>query len=127
VRNLKDLQRYKEVRQPGRPEIGLETVVTIDNTRQIRQILKLADEVKAEEVLLTNLLPYNAELAKSSLIGLPRNWRKIRLARVKVGRCTIWADPPQVHAEGAVISVEGDAAPASTPGPSAYPANPSPG
>ena len=113
VRNLKDLQRYKEVRQPGRPEIGLETVVTIDNTRQIRQILKLADEVKAEEVLLTNLLPYNAELAKSSLIGLPGGKilrEKYASARVKVGRMD-YLGPIRCKfiAEGAAfISVEGD-------------------
>ncbi len=113
VRNLKDLQQSKQARKQDRPEIGLETVVTIDNARQIRQILNLADEVKAEEVLLTNLLPYDAGLAKSSLIGLPGGKilrEKYASPRVKVGRMD-YLGPIRCKfiAEGAAfISVEGD-------------------
>jgi len=113
VRNLKHLDRFKKERRTDRPEVGLETVVTKDNTRQVRQILKLADEVKAGEVLLTNLLPYNADLAKSSLIGLPGGKifrEKYASSRVRVGRMD-YLGPIRCKfiAEGAAfISVEGD-------------------
>jgi MoaA/NifB/PqqE/SkfB family radical SAM enzyme/ribulose-5-phosphate 4-epimerase/fuculose-1-phosphate aldolase len=113
VGNLKHLERFKKDQGKDWPEISLETMVTIDNARQVRQILKLADEVKAKEVLLTNLLPYNAELAKSSLIGLPGGKilrDKYASPRVKVGRMD-YLGPIRCKfiAEGAAfISVEGD-------------------
>jgi len=113
VGNLKDLERFKRKRRSERPEVGLETVVTKDNARQVRQILNLADEVKAGEILLSNLLPYSAEMGKSSLINQPGGEilrKKFASARVRVGRMD-YRGPIRCKfiAEGAVfISVEGD-------------------
>jgi len=116
IENLKNLAQQKEKHNCSLPQIGLETVITQDNMRQMRSILNLADQVGAKQILMSNLLPYNAAMAERSLLDQPgghifRN--KYQAPTVRIAQMD-YRQPTRCKfiAEGAAfISVEGDVSP----------------
>jgi MoaA/NifB/PqqE/SkfB family radical SAM enzyme len=116
IENLKNLAQIKKEKNSTLPQIGLETVLTKENIRQMRGILGLADQVAARQILMSNLLPYSSDMAAQSLLQQPGGFifrNKYHSSRVRIAemdyrrptRCKFIAD-------GAVfISVEGDVSP----------------
>ncbi len=68
--NLSALRRLPIERPDGRPEIGLEFVLMRRNVGELPRLPRLAQEMGASFVVVTNLLPYTEELKDEILYGL---------------------------------------------------------
>lgn len=116
IENLKNLAQIKSEHDITLPHIGLETVITKENLRQMRSILNLADQVGAKQILMSNLLPYNSSLAEQSLLNQPGGFifrSKYHSPTVRIAQMD-YHQPTRCKfmAEGAAfISVEGDVSP----------------
>ncbi|MDZ7402284.1 MAG: radical SAM protein [candidate division KSB1 bacterium] len=116
IENLKNLAQQKKDSNRSHPQIGLETVITRDNIRQMRSILNLAEQVGARQILMSNLLPYNSAMVEQSLLNQPGGFifrNKYHSSTVKIAQMD-FRQPTRCRfiAEGAAfVSVEGDVSP----------------
>ena len=73
--NLRGLQCMKLVREAALPEVGLELVATRDNLHELPALRRLCPELGVSSILVTNLIPYTAELTDRTLY---RDWTTTR-------------------------------------------------
>ena len=73
--NLRGLHRMKLARQVEKPEIGLDFVATRRNVDALPELKRLCPELGVSSILVTNLIPYTAELAEETLY---RHWTTTR-------------------------------------------------
>jgi len=62
VTNIKAFNRIKSERGTAKPDLGIEFVVMKSNYHKLPLMGKLVDELKARQLLVTNVLPYCKEL-----------------------------------------------------------------
>lgn len=62
VTNIKAFNRIKSERGSSNPDLGIEFVVMKSNYHKLPLMAKLVDELKARQLLVTNVLPYCEEL-----------------------------------------------------------------
>ncbi len=67
--NLRELYRAKLLRRARRPEVTFVVVATRRNVGQLPAMRRLARELGASRILVTNLVPYTAELESEVLYG----------------------------------------------------------
>ena len=74
--NIKELRRLRRERRCEKPEIGIEFVLMRHNIDEVRQLRRLALEMGAGFIILTNVLPYAKELKEEILywMSADRPW-----------------------------------------------------
>lgn len=61
-KNIKYLRKLRAERKINKPEIGIEFVIMKSNVHELKNLRKLAFEIGASFIFLTNLLPYTEEM-----------------------------------------------------------------
>lgn len=77
VENIFNLRRLKQEAKSNYPKIGLEFVLMRSNIDQLPLLKKLAREVGAPTVLISNLLPYSEEMYQEVLFESPGKKREL--------------------------------------------------
>lgn len=70
VSNIKALNAAKEAAKSKLPELGVEFVAMKKNFHKLPKLIRLALELKASQVIVTNVLPYNEEMKDEILYDL---------------------------------------------------------
>lgn len=70
LNNIKQLNEIKTQRGVRHPELGIEFVATKDNFHKLPRLARLAHELKARRVIVTNVLPYNEEMKDQILYDM---------------------------------------------------------
>ncbi|AQS59622.1 tungsten cofactor oxidoreductase radical SAM maturase [Desulforamulus ferrireducens] len=70
VNNIKALNAAKEAAKSKLPELGVEFVAMKKNFHKLPKLIRLAMELKAKQVIVTNVLPYNEEMKDEILYDL---------------------------------------------------------
>ncbi len=65
--NLRELRLLRHERRRAKPEIGIEFVLTRENLSELKGLRRLAFEMGAAFIILTNLMPYTEELKEEIL------------------------------------------------------------
>ena len=69
VQNIKELQRLKSERQKLKPELGVEFVATKQNFAKLPAMKRILVELKAQQFIVTNVLPYHESMQNEILYG----------------------------------------------------------
>ncbi|MFU8793994.1 MAG: radical SAM protein, partial [Dethiobacteria bacterium] len=77
IGNMMNLRRLKQEKKTNYPKIGLEFVMMRSNIDQLPLLPRLAKEVGAPTVLVTNLLAYSGDMYKEVLYETPGRDREI--------------------------------------------------
>jgi len=70
VDNIKALNAAKAAAQSKLPELGIEFVAMKKNFHKLAKLIRLSIELKAHQVIVTNVLPYNEEMKDEILYDL---------------------------------------------------------
>ncbi len=113
------LQTMKKAKKKMRPLLGVEFVMMKDNYQQIPAIRRLANELRANKLLLTNLLPYHESMKEQILYGeVTPDLKKFgsdasMLSILTMGKfeITSWRDCKFVQDKAMVISATGEVSP----------------
>jgi len=70
VDNIKALNAAKEASKSKLPELGIEFVAMKKNFHKLPKLIRLSLELKARQVIVTNVLPYNEEMKDEILYDL---------------------------------------------------------
>ena len=70
LENVKELRRLSEIKRAAPLTIGIEFVATKSNIREMPALQKIAEDIQASYVIVSNLLPYTAELQDEILYSL---------------------------------------------------------
>ncbi|MDA8233903.1 MAG: tungsten cofactor oxidoreductase radical SAM maturase [Clostridia bacterium] len=62
VANIQGLNRQKQARRVEYPTLGIEFVAMRKNYHKLPKLVRLANELKVDTILVTNVLPYNEEM-----------------------------------------------------------------
>jgi MoaA/NifB/PqqE/SkfB family radical SAM enzyme len=68
--NVKKLRRLSEIKRPAPLTIGIEFVATKSNIHELPALQKIAEDIQASYVIISNLLPYTAEYQDEILYSL---------------------------------------------------------
>ncbi|MCL4441560.1 MAG: tungsten cofactor oxidoreductase radical SAM maturase [Firmicutes bacterium] len=74
VDNIKALNTAKEAAKSKLPELGIEFVAMKKNFHKLTKLIRLSLELKARQVIVTNVLPYNEEMKDEILYDLDDTW-----------------------------------------------------
>ena len=69
--NIRELQRIKEERQSSVPQLGIEFVATKQNINKFAGMGKVIRSLKADQIIVTNVLPYHSNMKDEILYGGP--------------------------------------------------------
>ncbi|KJS88225.1 MAG: hypothetical protein JM58_01660 [Peptococcaceae bacterium BICA1-8] len=70
INNIQELNRQSGNSYPLKPELGVEFVAMKSNYKDLPNLMRLADYLKARKVLITNVLPYHESMIKEVLYDL---------------------------------------------------------
>lgn len=60
--NIENLQRIKDERKSKKPELGIEFVAMQKNFHQLPQLIDMAHNLKASQIIVSNLIPYDESM-----------------------------------------------------------------
>ncbi len=72
--SIKSLNEAKEAANSKLPELGIEFVAMKKNFHKLPKLVRLSLELKARQVIVTNVLPYNEEMKDEILYDLDDTW-----------------------------------------------------
>ena len=70
IENMKTLRRLSEIKRSSPLKIGIEFVATKSNVHEMPALQKIAEDIQASYVIVSNILPYTAELQDEILYSL---------------------------------------------------------
>ena len=77
LQNVKELRRWSEKKRPEPLTIGIEFVAMKSNIHELPALQKIAEDIRASHVIVSNVLPYTAELQDEILYSLePTSYEK---------------------------------------------------
>ena len=70
IKNVKAFHRLGEKKRSSPPTIGIEFVATKSNIHELPALQKIAEDIEASYIIVSNVLPYTAELQNEILYSL---------------------------------------------------------
>jgi tungsten cofactor oxidoreducase radical SAM maturase len=68
--NVHHLQAAKRARNTSKPELGIEFVAMKQNFSQLPELIRMARELEASQIIVSNLLPYHASMVDEIVYDL---------------------------------------------------------